>query len=348
MKLSAFATLATTLVVSLSGCATGSDSNGGGPGSVFEEGFTRHQPLNVQNCAPFDRRPSQVTTTLSNGDRVGVPFRSCELNSSAIFGTIDLDVARQLLSGTGHVPLEVVRSGRPTTGLARLYFVNYLDVDIGPYNEFIFLVDAAEENGPSDAKSLQWSNSISTLLPAFDPASRTMLHQLILPKEARTGIAYGRELLGLDKRAGAVDLDQSSDAMIFSVRDETGAPVVRGAIRPDKRLTTLMTTTAKLAHAAIGERLTPKDIELKLHPLQLRQPIEVDSRSFSRDVAASGRIADLRSTTWWFPTMNEATDDTLELEIDAASALGRQLRDAHFTPTAVVSAENVSFEFARE
>lgn len=345
---SIFMVTATALLATLSGCVAASDEGENAEVGGSEEALTLSRPITAAECQAFQRERPTTPATLSTGVTVGTPFRGCDLNSGAIFGTIDLAYAEQLMAGTGYTPIAVHQAGKAPTGLARLYFVNYLTTDLGPYNEFIFLVDAASANASADAKKLTFVNPISALLPAFDPKDRTLLHQLILEKTATTPIAYGRELLGLDKRAGNVDISVTNTSFAFSVKDEKGAPVVRGTIHPDKRVTTLLQTVIRLAGAAVGEFITPGDIAMKLRPLTLNQPIEVVGRGFSRDPLNPGQIAPSKTTYRWFPTMNEASAQTLELELDGSSELGRKLLDAHFTPKAVVEAEHVSIVSERK
>lgn len=344
-----FAAWTITTLIALSGCAAPTDGDEN-VGESSEEALTLTRPITPAECRAFyDRHPHTGSVTLSTGDVVGTPFVACDVNSAAIFGTMDLSFARELLAGTGYVPLTVQQFGKPATALARLYFIDYLNTDLGPYSEFIFLVDAAPENSSIDQKTLTVVNPISTLLPAFDPKARTYIHRLVLQKQATKAIAYGREILGLDKRAGAVDIVQGSNGRsTFSVKDEHGASIVHGAFRPDQRVTTLLGTMAKLVAAAVGELVTPADLSLKLHPLQLNQAIEVSANSFSRDPANGGAIANSKLTNWWFPTMNDATASTLDFQLDTSSELGKKLSDAHFTPKALVTSEHVSVTFERQ
>lgn len=306
------------------------------------------RPVSPAECKAFvGKHPPTATPTLSTGRAVSNVFRACDVNSTAIFGTVDLSFANDLMRGTGRVPVAVVEKGKAPMGLARLYFVNYVSSDLGPYSEFIFLIDAAEADASSDAKVLEWKNPISTLLPAFDPQSRTYTHQLILPKEQKDAIAYGRELLGYDKRAGAVDVRVGNDQNSFAVSDENGASVVKGVVRPNKRLSGLLKATVQLGGAAFGELVTPSDIRMKLHPLTLNQPIEVSGLAFSRDPLDPAKVATSSSTFWWLPSMNAATADNLDLELGETSELGKKLKDAHFTPAAFVTADHLAMTVER-
>jgi hypothetical protein len=278
---------------------------------------------------------------------VGNVFHACDANSTAIFGTVDLAFATEMLKDTGRVPITVVQKDKPPMGLARLYFVNYAVSDVGKYNEFIVIVDGVEASASADAKTLKWANPVSALLPAFDPKDRTFMHQLILQKEATDAIAYGRELLGLDKRAGTVDLQIAESENSFDVKDEKGAPVVRGTVRPNKHLSGLLKVMLKFGGAAFGELLTPGDIQMKLHPLTLNHPIEASGLTISRDPMHPGTIAEMTSGFWWLPSMNEVTTQNLDFELNPSSALGKMLMDAHFTPAAVVTADHVSMTVER-
>lgn len=341
-RFSPLTTVALPFFIALAGCAVSDDE--AAPEITGETAAALSgRPLTAADCKDFvAKHPFTSTTTLSTGVAVGTPFRGCDLNSGAIFGTIDFAFAQQLMAGTGRVPIQVRQFGKPPMGLARLYFVNYLTTDLGAYNEFIFLVDGVDENASADAKVLSWVGPTSALLPAFDPKTRSLTPRLILSKQATTPIAYGREILGLDKRGGTVDIVNTSSSMTFSVKDEQGKPVVRGALRPDKSLVGLLAASARLVGAAVGELVTPADLELKLHPLTLNQPIEVSALSFSRDPLASGEIAQMKTTYWWFPSMNDVTWWNIDFALDRSSELGKQLSDAHFTPAAFVTADHVS------
>lgn len=300
------------------------------------------RPVTAAECAAYQRQyPVTETRTLSTGDVVGLPLRACDMNISAIFGTIDLAFAKELFSGTGYVPLEVHRLGKPVTGLARLYFVDYVSMDLGPYREMIVLVDGAESTASLDAKHLTWANPLSTLLPAFDPESRTMSQQLVLNKEATKAIAYGRELLGTDKRAGAVDVGYAGDSFDISVADEHGAHVLRTTMRPDMSLFTLAGTVIKILGAAVGELTMPSDLAFQLNLLQLNQPFGASGETVGRN-PSTGELVRARNEFVYLPSINEANARTLDFELDTSSALGRTLSNAHFTPAAFITAKHAS------
>lgn len=343
MRTIALASIA--LLAALGGCAPSDDDSTDTSGS--EDALTlASRPMTAAECKAFVAKDPGERVALSSGTVVNDVFHSCDVNSTAVFGTVDLGLATQLLQGTGRVPITVVQKGKPPMGLARLYFINYLSTDLGAYNEFILLVDGVEANASADAKTLKWSNPVSALLPAFDPKTRSFMHQLILQKQATLPIAWGREF-GMDKRGGTVDIQVGEAVTSFSVKDETGAPVVRGTARPNRKLSGLMKAMTRFAGAAFGEFLTPGDIAMKLHPLTLNQPIEANGLSFSKHPLKPGTVAEFTSNMHWLPSMNEASADNLELEVDGSSALGKMLKDAHFTPAAFVTADHVSMTVAQ-
>lgn len=326
-----------TVLATLTGCAATSDE------SISETGTSQDEltslPASAAECnALLAKNPITETRTLSTGDVVPIPLRTCDSNLAAIFGTIDLAFAQQVLAGTGYEPLEVVRPGQPNAGLARLYFVDYLHNDLGPYRAFFLLVDAAEKSATLDAKRLTWVNPLSSLLPAFDPQNRTIIVQMILPKEAKKSIAYGRELMGIDKRAGAVDYTIAPNAKKFAVTDENGKSVVHGSLHPDMSLFTLAGTVAEIAGAAIGEQVTSQDISFKLHPLTLNRPVEVTGQAIAR--IGTGKLVRQTSSIHYLPSINDASPRHLDLHVDGSSELGKRLNDAHFTPAAFLTADH--------
>jgi hypothetical protein len=334
----ALAGLALSLV---GGCASPNDDEETGS---TDEAALSSRPVTANECRAWQNEyPVSKQETLSTGDVVPVPLRACDMNVAAVFGTIDLSFAQQVFAGTGYVPLEVVRPGKPNAGMVRLYFIDYLTADLQPYREFVVLVDGAEATATADAKKLTYVNSLSTLLPAFDPQSRTYFHQLILNKEATAAIAYGRELLGADKRGGAVDFSYgANDSFDVSVADEHGAPVLHTSLRPSWNLLTLAGTVGKFLGAAVGERIMPKDFKVKLQLLQLNQPMGASGETIGRTPETNNEIVRTRTDFVYLPSINEATSKTMDLSLDSSSALGKSLSDAHFTPAAFITAKHAS------
>lgn len=340
MRSTILAPITLVLLAALGGCAPTDEEEP--TAAASDDALTlASRPMTAAECKAFVAKNPGESVRFPSGVVANDVFHSCDVNSTALFGTVDLGFAQQLLQGTGRVPIAVVQKGKPPMGLARLYFINYLSTDLGAYNEFILLIDGSEANASADAKTLKWSNPVSALLPAFDPKTRSFMHQLILQKEATVPIEWGRQF-GMDKRPGTVDIQVRESATSFMVKDETGAPVVRGAVRPNRKLSGLLKTMTKFAGAAFGEFLTPGDIQMKLHPLTLNQPIEASGLSFSKHPLRPGNVAEFTSNMHWLPSMNEATADNLELELDGSSTLGKMLKDAHFTPAAFVTADHVS------
>lgn len=323
----------------LSACATEADD---AMETSTAEAALSSRPVTSTECAAWKAEyPVTRTKTLSTGDVVGIPARTCDMNLAAIFGTIDLSFANELFAGTDYVPLRVHRLGKPVTALARIYFVDYLSVDFGPYREMMVLVDGAEASASADAKNLTWVNPLSSLVPAFDPESRMMFHQIVLNKEATLARAYGRELLGTDKRAGAVEINYANDDFDIRAWDETGTPVVRATVRPDMKLVTLAGTALKLLGAAVGELVTPDDLAMKFNLLNLNQPFGAGGEAVGRS-PVTGELVRSRSEFVYLPSINEANSRTLDFELDASSTLGRTLKNAHFSPAAFITAKHAS------
>lgn len=159
--------------------------------------------------------------------------------------------------------------------------------------------------------------------------------------EATTAIAYGRELLGSDKRAGNVVFDYVKDDFTVRVTDEHGAPVLRTTFRPDMSLFTLAGTATKLIGAIAGELVTPSDLAFKLNLLQLNQPFGASGETIGRN-PTTGELVRARTEFVYLPSINQATTRTLDFQLDRRSALGKTLSDAHFQPTAFITAKHAS------
>jgi hypothetical protein len=325
------------------GCAPLDDGDEDTKSSVAVDALSS-RPVTTAECQSFEaQHPSGATVHLATGVDVGTNFRACDANIGAIVGTVDLSFAESMLVGTDQVPLTVVQNGKPPTGLAQFFLGQTLDTDLGPYTEFMVLIQTVDQNAPSDVKTLNWVNPFSSLLPYFDPKTRTFIPLIILDKNAKTPIAYGREVIDLDKRGGAVDIVHDDGEMSFSVKDDTGAGVLRGAIRPDKSVLALLLGMGNLGVAAIGDLMAPNDIHLKLHPLTLDHPIEASLITYWQRLSNPAEMAGMTSTFWWLPSMNAATPTNLDLEFDRSSEWGRRLEDAHFTPVTIVSADHATY-----
>lgn len=100
-----------------------------------------------------------------------------------------------------------IRRGR---GMCMLVFVDYIDGDLGPYNEFgvCFLVDPTTTDdtpGPGDSRS---GGSWSGLRSLFAGDARALIHRL--PVDGEFTLAAGRGIWGFPKILADFDVDHES------------------------------------------------------------------------------------------------------------------------------------------
>jgi hypothetical protein len=329
-----------SLALLATACAT-TDTSENGANSSEEQ--LRSHPVSAAACASFDAKyPVTQQATLSSGESVGIPFRTCDTNSAGIFGTIDLSFAQNLLDGSGYVPLEVVHNGQPYA-IMSLYVNEFLQSDFGSYKALYIQVASVPTGSTDHVKTLTWVNPMSAMIPAFDPNVSEYIYQIILTQDVSPlEVAYGRELLGADERVGdlAVVTDDTHEA--FSVTDENGASVVQGVIHPDRRITTLLHSIVDLLTAVVAARLNPLEMNSKLDLLQLNQPIDDTWSLVARDAETNWQIKHSNIMMAHLPSFNVVTPQTLDFHIDTSSAVGQLLTDIHFTPVVLVGAQHAS------
>jgi hypothetical protein len=194
--------LALPLLTSIAACAA---TDAADQQSDSSEDQLQSRPVSAAECSAFqNKHPVTRTATLSTGQTVGVPLRTCDANITGIFGTIDLAFAQQIMAGSGYVPLEVVQQNQPPQAILRLYVNNFLEDDLGPYRSLDVQIDSVPEDSPAEVKTLSWVNPMSAMIPVFDPKVSGYFYAIILTQGAgQADLAYGRELLGTDSRSGS-------------------------------------------------------------------------------------------------------------------------------------------------
>jgi hypothetical protein len=143
------------------------------------------------------------------GQTVSMPVQIRLANAFTAVYSVSAEAAQRAIDYSG---LEILRV-RPGRGLCCLVFVNYIDGDLGPYNEFgiAYMVRKHDKSGGSvlsDLKSLATGNY------------GVFIHQL--PVDGEFTMAAGRGIWGFPKVLADFETDHSG-------------PVRRGLVRVDGR-----------------------------------------------------------------------------------------------------------------
>ena len=143
--------------------------------------------------ALFRRHPQTGNARLSTGALVPVPFQCRRADALILIGTVSLASARRWLEGEKAQPIALRDERAP----AMLWAMQYEDTVVGPYTELVVTAFARERQ----EAPLQLGSPYELAALALDPEVRGHIHRLLLPEAAPDAIAYGRELLHLDKEA---------------------------------------------------------------------------------------------------------------------------------------------------
>jgi hypothetical protein len=160
---------------------------------------------------------------LSDGSECALPLRYFDVQCLVATFLTDLNAAAELLNGTGlqAVPQE---DGK---GVAVLYFIEYRDTDIGPYNEVGLTVVAA---------------AAGERIPAN--------YVVNLPVTTTVANRAGREIWGYNKFVGAIDVESDGRKFSTILRDTNSEMIgalegTRGPSAPAPPTDTLTFTMLK-------------------------------------------------------------------------------------------------------
>ncbi|MEU5844115.1 acetoacetate decarboxylase family protein [Rhodococcus sp. NPDC047139] len=147
---------------------------------------------------------SESSTHLVLGQQVTMPVQVRTATAFMAMFSVPAHSAQELIAPTG---LEVLQF-RPGRGICTLVFVDYIDGDLGPYNEFgvCFLVRDHERPGGSVLQDLR---SLAT------GGAGALIHRL--PVDGEFTLAAGRGIWGFPKTLAHFDTDHHSAARRGSV-----------------------------------------------------------------------------------------------------------------------------------
>lgn len=229
------------------------------------------------------------------GKQVDMPVEIRTATAFMAMYSVPTDAAQKLIAHTG---LEVLqwRSGR---GLCGLVFVDYIDGDLGPYNEFgvTFMVRNHRGNGktsvPADLHSLATGNA------------GALIHQL--PVDGEFTLAAGRGIWGFPKIMAEFETDHVSDLRRGKVSQDghliAELTVKQGIPTPGRGANTSLEayshldgvtrhTSWDMNPSGVRTRLGGADLRLGDHPIA----DELRSLGLPRRALATTTIPDLQMT----------------------------------------------------
>ncbi|MFC9788264.1 acetoacetate decarboxylase family protein [Rhodococcus sp. NPDC127528] len=192
------------------------------------------------------------------GRRVEMPVQIRQASAFMAMYSVPTAAAQSVIDYTG---LEILQY-RPGRGLCALVFVDYVDGDLGPYNEFgvTFMVRnhlaSRGTSVPADLRSLATGSA------------GTLIHQL--PVDGEFTMAAGRGIWGFPKVLAEFDADHSSRVKRASVSRD-GQLIASLTLRPGIRLPGSGTSTSLEAYSHLDgiTRHTAWD----MHPSGVRSRI---------------------------------------------------------------------------
>ncbi|GAA4490199.1 acetoacetate decarboxylase family protein [Rhodococcus olei] len=228
------------------------------------------------------------------GRQVEMPVQIRQATAFMAMYSVPAAAAQQLIDDTG---LEILRF-RPGRGLCGLVFVDYVDGDLGPYNEFgvTFMVRDHRSRGGS---------VLGDLAALARGRSGTLIHRL--PVDGEFTLAAGRGIWGFPKVLADFDADHAPDVKHASV-GVNGTLIADLTIRPGLRMPAASRSTTMAAYShldGITRRtawdMRPSGIRMRLGGARLTlgsHPIAEELRSLGmpRRALLTTSIPDLRMT----------------------------------------------------
>jgi hypothetical protein len=228
------------------------------------------------------------------GRTVEMPVRIRRATAFMAMYSVPTAAAQQLIDPTG---LEILQF-RPGRGLCGLVFVDYVDGDLGPYNEFgvVFMVRDHRTRGGSVAGDLR---ALAT------GGAGALIHQL--PVDGDFTLAAGRGIWGFPKVLADFTADHASDVKRASVSQDgqliADLTVKRGFRAPGGSSGTTMQayshidgitrcTSWEMNPSGVRTRLGGAEVTLGSHPIA----DELRSIGLPRRALMTTAIPDLRMT----------------------------------------------------
>ena len=143
------------------------------------------------------------------GQTVAMPVRVRKAAAATAMFSVRADAAQQMIKDSG---LEVLRY-RPGRALVGLVFVQYVDGDLGRYNEFgvCVLVRSHDKPGPA--------STIGNLRALLATEAGVLIHRL--PVDGEFTMAAGRQIWGFPKELGNFDVDLAGPVKRMVLRQES-------------------------------------------------------------------------------------------------------------------------------
>ncbi|AQA22160.1 acetoacetate decarboxylase family protein [Rhodococcus sp. MTM3W5.2] len=229
------------------------------------------------------------------GKRVEMPVQIRQATAFMAMYSVPTAPAQALIEHTG---LEILRY-RPGRGLCVLVFVDYVDGDLGPYNEFgvCFMVRNHRNTGRTSVAS--------DLRSLATGGAGALIHQL--PVDGEFTMAAGRGIWGFPKVLADFDADHASPAKRASVSQD-GKLIAELRIKPGIAVPGSGAGTAVEAYShldgvtrhtqwemnpsGVRSRLGGADLTLGTHPIA----DELRSLGLPRRALLTSSIPDLKMT----------------------------------------------------
>lgn len=228
------------------------------------------------------------------GRQVAMPVQIRKATAFMAMYSVPTSAAQRLIDPTG---LEILQY-RPGRGLCGLVFVDYVDGDLGPYNEFgvVFMVRDHRTRGgsvPGDLRALATGGS------------GALIHQL--PVDGDFTLAAGRGIWGFPKVLAEFEADHASDVKRASVSQDgqliVDLTVKRGFRAPGAAKSTTMQayshidaitrcTSWDMNPDGVRTRLGGAEVTLGSHPIA----DELRSLGLPRRALMTTSIPDLKMT----------------------------------------------------
>lgn len=217
--------------------------------------------------------------------------------------TADADAmgAAMNAAGTGGHPLVPLRIRR-NRSICMLVFVDYIDGDLGPYNEFgvCFLVDQGSADGGVPARPLRAARSL------FAGDARALIHRL--PVDGEFTMAAGRSIWGFPKTLADFDVDHDSTtrhgrvsvggSLIADLTVKPGLPMpassVETTLHAYSQLDGVLRTTPWRLRSITGTRTRIGGAQLQLGDHEIAE--ELRSLGLSRHAVMTTSVRSLAMT----------------------------------------------------
>lgn len=184
---------------------------------------------------PHSEDPS-TWWTYGNGKKMKSPLRIYDADMAILFTLADLKVAQSYTQGSGYEPVKYKTADNQERAVARLYFVNYADTDLGAYHEFILALDTVPEKSQRDSIAYESPESVYQSMQLKN--YQVFLDFLILNKA--DPVHAGRDAWGMNKHLGTTlfsSFDRGDlEGKLFQVSDGNQRPILLAKINLNKLL----------------------------------------------------------------------------------------------------------------